>query len=387
VAGKVIQFARNRRAVLRAMAKEYNVAVSPEIEAFFDAAEKGRWEEINERFKGLSKLIHSDNAPPELRRLWGPILETLGVEESAHSWPAQRLLDYGNSILDSLRPGMIYVGGTDPGRFIPTLLNETTDGERHTVLTQNAMADGNYLEYVRFLYGDQLATLTSEESKQAFQNYIEDAKARLAHDQQFPDEARQLRPGEQVQIADERVQVSGEVAVMLINELLLQMLMDKNADRTFALEESFPLRSTYTNASPLGPIMELRVQDEENALTAETAQQALDYWRSAGQQILSGTTADTPEGLNVLKTYSKMAASQGNLFAERDLNAEAEQAFRMGLQIYPDNPEATYGLANLWGGEGKVEEAKELVQAFEKKHPEDAKKPAWSWSATFRFRQ
>lgn len=383
VAAKVIQFAQNRRALLYAMAKHYKLTVSPEIEAFFNAVEKGQWDELNERFKALMKLKRSDNPPPELANLWGPILETLGVAESAHDWPAQRLLDYGNSILDSLRPGMVYVGGTDPGRFIPTLLNETTDGERHIVLTQNGLADGSYLEYLRYLYGDQMATLTSEESQKAFQNYLEDAQKRLTHDQQFPDEPKQIRPGEDIRIENGRVQVSGQIAVMAINELLLQMIMDKNPDSTFALEESFPLHSTYTNASPLGPIMELRVRDDQNALNADTARQTLDYWQAASQQILSGTTADTPEGLNVLKTYSKMAATQGNLFAERNLNAEAEQAYKLGMQIYPDNPEATYGLAKLWGQEGRVEEAKQLVQAFQKAHPQQAKDPVWT--ATFRY--
>src|SRR5262249_9000192 len=154
--------------------------------------------------------------------------------------------------------------------------------------------------------------------------------------------------------------------------LLLQMIMDKNPDTSFALEESFPLRSTYTNASPLGPIMQLRVTDEQNALTAETAAQSLDYWRAASQQILAQTSGDSPEGLNVLKTYSKMAASQGNLFADHNLNAESEQAYRLGMQIYPENPEATYGLANLLAREGKIDEARRMVNDFQQKHAEQA---------------
>ena len=84
-----------------------------------------------------------------------PILESLGVAESAHDWPAQKLLDYGNTVLGSLRPGMVFVGGTDPGRFIPTLLNETGDGERHVIVTQNGLAAGSYLDYLSFLYGDR----------------------------------------------------------------------------------------------------------------------------------------------------------------------------------------------------------------------------------------
>src|SRR5947207_14598523 len=103
-----------------------------------------------------------------MESLWPAILESFGVAESAHDWPAQKLLDYGNAILGSLRPEMVYVGGTDPGRFIPTLLNETGEGERHVVLTQNALADNSYLDYVRFLYNDRLATLSKEDSDAAF---------------------------------------------------------------------------------------------------------------------------------------------------------------------------------------------------------------------------
>jgi len=84
--------------------------------------------------------------------------------------PPEKLLDYGNAILESLRPGMVYVGGTDPGRWIPTLLNETSEGERHIVLTQNALADATYLDYVNFLYGDRLTALSSDDSKRALMN-------------------------------------------------------------------------------------------------------------------------------------------------------------------------------------------------------------------------
>src|SRR5436190_23197844 len=104
---------------------------------------------------------------------------------------------------------MIYIGGTDPGCFIPTFLNETSEGERHITLTQNALADGTYLDYLNFLYGGQMNTLTEDDSQRAFQNYLADAQKRLQHDQQFPDEPKQLRPGEDVRSTDGRLQVSG----------------------------------------------------------------------------------------------------------------------------------------------------------------------------------
>jgi hypothetical protein len=105
---------------------------------------------------------------------------------------------------------MVYVGGTDPGCFIPTLLNETSDGERHVVLTQNALADGTYLDYLGFLYGDRVKTLTKDDNQRAFQEYMADAQKRFEHDQQFPNEPKQLRPGEDVRFTEGRTQVSGQ---------------------------------------------------------------------------------------------------------------------------------------------------------------------------------
>jgi tetratricopeptide (TPR) repeat protein len=256
---------------------------------------------------------------------------------------------------------MIYIGGTDPGRFIPTLLNETADGERHIIVTQNALADQTYLDYVSFLYSDRFTALTKEESERAFQDYLSDAQKRLQHDQQFPNEPKQIRPGEDLQMIDNRLQVSGQIAVMAINEKLLQTLMEKNPDASFAMEESFPFNSMFANASSLGPIMELRVRDEQNVLTRERAAQSVDYWRTTAQQIFADPEArESPE---VLKSYSKLISSQGGLFANRNYTAEAEQAFRLAAEICPYSSEAVFRLANLLVGQNRIEDALPVAEA------------------------
>jgi hypothetical protein len=275
-------------------------------------------------------------------------------------WPSQKLLDYGNSILDSLRPGMVYIGGTDPGRFIPTLLNETSDSERHVVLTQNAFADGSYLEYASFLYGDQLGTPTKDDSQRAFQEYLADAQKRFQHDRDFPDEPRQLRPGEDVRMIDNRVQVSGQIAVMDINERLLRMLMDKNPDASFAIEQSFPFTSMYDNTRPLGPVMELRVQDEQNALTPERAAQSADYWRTTARQLLADV--ETADAQAIRMTYGKMAAEQAALLLHHGHAAEAEQIFRSAAEIGPASPEAVFRYVNLLVGQKRFDEAIRLTE-------------------------
>ena len=69
----------------------------------------------------------------------------------------------------------------------------------------------------------------------------------------FPRSPKQVRPGEDIQMTEGRVQVSGQVAVMAINENLMKTLMSKNPGLSFALQESFPFKSTYPGCRPARP--------------------------------------------------------------------------------------------------------------------------------------
>lgn len=374
VTTKVAQFGRTRRDLVHAVARRSQKEVPPEVERFFDAIESGNWDDIKAQWDALSKRsgqYEGSKHSPELDSFWPSILDAYGVAEQAHLWPAQQLLDYGHAILDSLKPGMIYVGGTDNGRWVPELLNDTSDGEHHIIVTQNALADGRYLEFVSDLYGGQLTALTKEDSQRGFQQYMDDAKKRFDHDQQFPDEPKQVRPGEDIKFVDGKVQVSGQVAVMMINEKLLGMLMDKNPDRSFAIQESFPLTGTYPGALPLGPLMELRAPDGQDSFTAERAAQSLDYWRNQAQQILADPEAAGSDA--ALKSYSHDAVAAANLLAAHDFNAEAEQAYRLATQLCPANPEAAGDLAALLAHTGRGDEAQQLLDDFNRQHPDERK--------------
>ena len=370
MAGKLKQFARSRRDIMRAMARQKNVAVPELVERFFDAVEGGDWMEIKAAFNaingGEANAGHSSGRLPEVTALWAPIIDAYGVAEQVHIWPAQKLLDMGNAVLSQLRPGMVYLGGTDEGRWVPTLLNETSEGERHIVITQNGLADGTYLEYIRFLYGDRFNALGNEDTQRAFNDYIESAQKRLAHDEQFPDEPKQVRPNEQIEKVDGKTTVSGIVAVMDINERLVRMLMEKNPDLSFALQESFPLKGTYEGAAPLGPIMELRAQDA-GSFTAERAAESVAYWRGLAEQLRS--SPDETNGETPLKSYSKLAVGQANLFAERGFADSAEQTYRIALGMVPSNTDAVNGLAGLLERAGRARDAQVLLEQFARDYP------------------
>lgn len=372
VAAKVSEFGRQRRDVAQTMAARAGFTMPPEVQRFFDAVELGKWEEITNRFAAIDGHgPEGSSVPkrsPEVQASWPAILDAFGAAEAAHQWPAQKLLDYGNTVLDSLRPGMAYFGGTDPGRWIPGLLNDTTDGERHVILTQNGLADNSYRDYAALLYPDQVSLPTQADSDRIFQDYMADARKRLEHDQQHPDEPKQVLPGENISITDDRLEVSGQSAVMAINEKLLQAILQKNPDLSFAMEESFPLKSTYADATALGPILELRAAGGAAALTPDTAAQIVDYWRAASQQILSGP--DDGQPAEALKTYSHDAVAQANLLSNRGFDAEAEQGYRIASELWPDNPESVAGLSETLAREGRADEARQLLADFAGRNPD-----------------
>ena len=314
-------------------------------------------------------------------RLRPAVLDAYGVAEQAHLWPAKELLDYGNAILDSLQPGMVYVGGTDNGRWIPELMNDTSSGEQHIIVTQNALADGRYLDFVNNLYGDRMVPLTSDDSQRAFQEYAADAQKRLEHDQQFPNEPKQVRPGEDIRVVDGKVQVSGQTAVMGINEKLLQTLMQKNPDLTFAIQESFPLKETYADAVPLGPLMELNAGGQDS-FTPDVAAQSLDYWRTTAEQLLADPAASSSDA--TMKSYSHDTAAAANLLASHNFDSEAEQAYRIATQLEPANVEAVAGLSKILARTGRADEAQQLLDNFASKYPDQrGTLDKLAWHATF----
>ena len=372
VGRKLAEFGRSRRRFAHALARRHGIEVPGEVEQFFDAVESGNWERIDAAYKRINGGDDSASQPetrsPEVAQLWPAILDAYGAAEQVHLWPAQNLLDYGNAILGSLRPGMVYVGGTDNGRWIPELLNDTSGNENHIIITQNGLAAGDYQDYLRLQYDGQLASLSDEESQRAFDQHIADAQKRLEHDQQFPAEPKQLKPGEDVKIVDGKAQVGGQVAVMAINELLLQQLMQKNPDLSFAIQESFPFTGTYTNALPLGPLMQLNAANQDNTFTAERAAQSLDYWRNAAQQVLSDPEASSSEA--ALRSYSHDAVAAANLLAAHNFPADAEEAYRVATQLWPGNPESAGALADLLAASGREAEARQLLGDFVQNYPD-----------------
>ena len=260
------------------------------------------------------------------------------------------------------------------------------DGDPFFTLTQNALANLSYLEYLQAMYGGKLYIPTADDSQRCFQDYMADVQRRL--------QENKLKPGEDVKVSENGVQVSGQVAVMEINGLISKVVFDRNPDREFYIEESFPLDWMYPYLEPHGLIMKLDRQPLAQ-LPEDIIAQDHEYWRKLVAGMLgdwlneqtrcarwrSSLTvfmcATTSRGFTgdprfiqndyAKKTFSKLRSSIAGVYAWRfrtittimppnsrlksrpeawSLFKEADFAFRQALALCPYSPEALSDYVN-----------------------------------------
>ena len=241
----------------------------------------------------------------------------------------------------------VLFGGTDPGRFNPTYMifcesftpaekKRDPDFDRRDVylITQNALADGTYLSYIRAHYFrsaqndppffqelaigpfktlakpldnfftkwgaeiearrraegvypvKEIYTPSLQDSQAAFDEYIQDAIKRM--------NAGQLQPGEDVRQEGNRVSVSGQLSVMAINGLLTKVIFDRNPDHEFYVEESFPLPWMYPYQTPFGIIMKIN-REPVKEFTDDIIKKDHEFWTKYSERLIGNwVTYDTP---------------------------------------------------------------------------------------------
>jgi hypothetical protein len=290
-------------------------------------------------------------------------------------------------------------------------------GDPFFVVTQNQFADGTYLTYLRSMFEGKLYTPSTDDAQKAFQDYMSDAQARMTKGQ--------LRPGEDVRVRDNRVQVTGQVAVMGINAGLAKVIFDQNPKKEFFVEESFPLDWMYPHLTPHALIM--RINREPLAELPESAvQKDHDYWsKYCGGLIGDWITYDTPiaeitafaervylqknyqsfqgdpafaRDVEAQKSFAKLRSSIAGLYnwrfnesvgkgalqygqrpaasltpeqkrivdSSRRMKREAEFAFKQAYALCPSSPEAIYRYVQLLVGGQRFDEAIQLARTSSK---------------------
>jgi hypothetical protein len=350
-----------------------------EFHAFFAVAAKGDWRAVSNAFVALREQARrDDHSSQKERRLHGPawqmVVEIWGALRAFGEGDEKYSLMFGTNIISSIPAGSIYFGGTDAGRFIISALQKShRRAEPFFTLTQGALPDATYLEYLRGMYGAKINIPTEEDSKKCLEEYMEDAAQRRGKNQ--------LKPGEIVTVdPDGKIRVSGYVAVLQVKGLLAKIIFDKNPDREFYLEEGFPFDWMYPHLEPHGLIFRINRQPLP-ALSGKIVEQDHDHWRrivrpmigdwltddtpvegvaafvrkTFGKKDLSGFAGDTRfiENAYSRRMYSKLRSSHAGLYAWRMQNAtdsaekarmarEADFASRQAWALCPDSAEVVF---------------------------------------------
>jgi len=258
----------------------------------------------------------------------------------------------------------ILFGGTDPGRFVPTYMifcesfvppgckpmDPNFDRRDVYLITQNALADGTYLQYLRAQYfrsaqidppffqellrgpeeqkeayttnilarlaywtldkplASRGATIearwrkegvyphseiyipSSDDLQNSFAEYTQDVSTRAQLNQLLPGEVVTPVTNANGQVS---VQVAGQVAVMKINGLLCKVIFDHNPTNEFYIEESFPLDWMYPHETPFGVIMKIN-RDVVPSYSADVFKKDHEFWsKYSGRLIGNWMTYDT----------------------------------------------------------------------------------------------
>jgi beta-lactamase regulating signal transducer with metallopeptidase domain len=387
------------------LAAAIGVKISPEFKAFFDAAIRGDGQYVTNRYEYYKQHHRQYSSTEEPiggldTCYWSTVLEINLAYYDVLADEPQFVQEFEESIIQSIPAGSVYFGGTDPGRgLITAFCQSQPEADPFFTLTQNALADNTYLEYLRRMYGDKLSLPAEADSQKMFSDYCADALIRL--------KANKLKPGEQVVTSDNvHVQASGQVAVMSINAMLARTIFDRNPDREFYIEESFPLDWMFPYLEPHGLIMKIN-RAAPPVLSAETVQSDQDYWQARVQEMigdwlrpetplqtvidfadktygrkdLSGFTGNPRflQDQDSQKIFSKLRSALAGVYAWRvgavkniptpgeylapdgaerqRMSDAADLAFRQALALCPYVPEAVIRYADFLAAQGRKEDA------------------------------
>lgn len=247
-------------------------------------------------------------------------------------------------LYEEMADDAILFGGTDPGRFCPTYMifceSFIPDSKKHDpefnrrdvyLITQNALADYTYLDYLRAHYNrsqqrdpyffQEFLRSESESTKNIKTNFL--AKAVLPVDKFFTgfgeriESKRRLKgvyPKKEIYIPNvndlyhvstnytskvrrkfreqgimedpfENGLITGVEHVMGLNGELSRLIFDQNPNHEFYLEESFPLEWMNPHLSPYGIIFKLNREPVES-ITGDMIETNQKFWMEYSKRLI-----------------------------------------------------------------------------------------------------
>ena len=284
---------------------------------------------------------------------------------------------YGRDMLADLPRDSFVYGGTDPGRFVPTymILSESFEKKKDKrdpafdrrdlyIITQNALADAFYNQYIRNHYSTERPTARGWVDKW------------LGRDKHFPKAPLVLPRQEDImaiyQAAIEKRQTDATAPdpnsdPTVLNSMVGEWIWQRNKDqRKFFVEESFPMEWSYPNAVPHGLCYEIK-RDPIPVLSPELVQGDMDYWKEYIDHLKKDPRFE--DDIDAQRSFSKLRNTGGNIYKWRNMPEAAEQAYRQALELWPGNTETLNNFSDLLMKQKRVSELRDILERAAKADP------------------
>jgi len=353
------------------LARQLGLKIPAGVSNFFAAAETGNWPAVSNSFRVfmVPEGPSGSKVVPEIsNELWTPVVDTFGIYETWAFWKEDPVLFrmFYEPALSSMPKGSIYFGGTDPGRFVMTALNETNASPRVFCLTQNGLADTKYTDYLRAVYGGELWMPKRQDSEEAFKRYLAEVQSGKR-----PKNAN-IKINENGQI-----QVTGVSGVMELNGILCEMIIGHNRDKHECfIEESYVIEWMYPYLEPHGLILKINKAPQDK-LGEMILKQDRDFWKDYVERLLK--YPGFAKNYEAQKTFAKLRSAIAGVYVYRKLYAEAESAFRQALQLCPSSPEPNFRLADMYVKQDRIVDARDVIKKYLAFCPPDQQNKAKSF--------
>jgi tetratricopeptide (TPR) repeat protein len=312
---------------------------------------------------------------------------------------------YGADMMRDMDKNAVYYGGSDPGRFVPTYMafvesqqpdawkgdwaiypdlakkvGHGFDRRDVTVITQNALCDNYYAQYIREQYDPRfrpktwtpfekwlgrdtaypvtpVTSVSDDELRACWDEYSHSPEVvdRTSHGEPM------LRPGSN--------------DVFELNGVVAKKIFEKNKkDHTFYLEQSVPLEWTYPYLLPFGLIFKLNPEPMDK-LPDDAVAADREFWDAYSQKLLNDPHYRVDN--DAVLVFGKLCYWHADLYRSRGMKTEEEYFLRMALQLCPQLQDAVYLLSHLLTDEGRFEEAMAVVQQAEAADPRNDAFPSF----------
>ena len=278
---------------------------------------------------------------------------------------------FGHDMLKDLPKGSIVLGGSDPGRFVPTYmilgesgqdrrLKRDPDFDRRDlyIITQNGVGEALYRKYLADQYGPDRPA-----PKNAFERWLGRADAYPKTPLTFPT-AAEIQSAVEIKLNPPPGTPTEPPDRALAHSEATRLIWEKNRDKhDFFVEESFPLTWSYDHAIPHKLVYQIN-KEPLKEIPAEKVKEDFAFWEAYIKDLLANPNFKKDEQSLILWPGNpESLLPLTKMFWDK---SQFDQALALLEPATLSDPNSGF-LIHLWAITEKFKEVGSDIQALEAK--------------------